>query len=62
MRNISCMLTVRQIENRTKGVTRRNGWKHLRAGDLLCIIVKGQGLKRGERIRRLAIVRVMSHS
>lgn len=60
MLNISCMLTVRQIENRTKGVTRRCGWLKLKAGDLLRVIVKGQGLKRGERIKGLAFIRVMN--
>lgn len=58
MRNISFALTTEQIRNRSKTVTRRIGWKHLKAGALLCGVVKGMGLKPGEEVERLAIIRV----
>jgi hypothetical protein len=60
MRNISFMLTQEQIRCRTKTVTRRLGWRHLKPGDLLSGVEKGMGLKKGESIKRLAIIRVVS--
>jgi len=52
------MLTKPQILARTKTVTRRVGWKHLKVGDLLQGVEKGMGLKAGETIKRLAVIRV----
>jgi hypothetical protein len=60
MRNISFMLTVPQIRARTKTVTRRVGWADLKPGTLLQGVVKSQGLKRGEKVEKLAVVRVVS--
>jgi hypothetical protein len=60
MRNISFMLTVPQIRARTKTVTRRAGWADLKPGTLLQGVVKSQGLKRGEKVEKLAVVRVVS--
>ena len=58
MRNISFALTTEQFLNGTKTVTRRVGWEHLKTDDLLCAVRKGQGLKAGEKIDRLGIIRV----
>lgn len=58
MRNISFMLTTAQIQARTKTVTRRNGWKFLKVGDLLCAVEKSQGLGKGGKIKRLGTIRV----
>lgn len=60
MRNMSFMLTTDQIRNRTKTVTRRIGWTFLKPGDLIQAIEKGQGLKKGETVNRLAVLRVKS--
>lgn len=60
MRNISCQLTTQQVIERTKFVTRRLGWKNLKPGDLLQICEKCMGLKKGEKPRKLAKVRVVS--
>ncbi len=49
MRGISFMLTTRQVRDRTKRVTRRVGWKNLKAGDKLLACVKCMGLEKGER-------------
>ncbi|MEN0051222.1 MAG: hypothetical protein AAF806_29425 [Bacteroidota bacterium] len=49
MRRISFALTKRQVEEQTKTVTRRNGWKWLKVGSLLQPIEKGMGLKKGEK-------------
>ncbi|MDH0341980.1 hypothetical protein [Chromobacterium haemolyticum] len=59
MRNISFMLTKQQIRDRTKTVTRRLGWNKLRVGDLLSGVEKGMGLKAGEKVQRLATIRVI---
>lgn len=60
MRNMSFALTTEQIRNRTKTVTRRVGWAFLKPGDLVQAIEKGQGLKKGERVKRLCVLRVLS--
>lgn len=59
-RNISFSLTTEQIRNRTKTVTRRLGWKNLNRGEILNACVKCMGLKPGEKIIRLAKIRVTS--
>lgn len=59
MRNISFQLTTAQIRARSKTVTRRLGWKNLKRGDLLRGCVKCMGLKPGEKIEPLAVVRVV---
>lgn len=53
MRNMSFALTVPQIKAGTKDVTRRLGWLHLKPGDQLSPVLKGMGLKPGEKIVRL---------
>jgi hypothetical protein len=60
MRNISCSLTADQVLNRTKTVTRRKGWKFLKAGDRLQVVRKAMGLKKGEHPENLAVVEVVS--
>jgi hypothetical protein len=58
-RNMSFMLTPKQVVNRTKDVTRRLGWPNLEPGDLLYACEKCQGLKPGERLKGLAILGVL---
>lgn len=61
MRNISCALTTPQILAKTKDVTRRMGWLHLKPGDLIQPVKKCMGLKPGEKIEKLGPpVRVVS--
>ena len=60
MPNISFFKTREQIENKTKFVTRRNGWLNLVVGDILTAVYKSQGLKKGEKIEKLALIRVVS--
>lgn len=59
-RNISFSLTTPQIRARTKTVTRRFGWWFLKPGDVLCAVEKAMGLKKGETITRLGLIRVVS--
>jgi hypothetical protein len=60
MRNISFMLTKDQVRNRSKTVTRRMGWRNLKAGDVLGGVEKGMGLKAGEKVVRIATIRVLN--
>ena len=60
MRNISFAHTTQQIRDRTKRVTRRVGWRFLKPGDLLSAVVRSQGLRKGEKVQRLATIRVVS--
>lgn len=46
---MSFALTTDQIKNQTKTVTRRNGWKNLKPGDLIQPVVKCMGLQKGEK-------------
>jgi hypothetical protein len=57
---MSFMLTTEQIANRSKTVTRRMGWEFLKAGDMVQAVVKCQGLKKGEKIKPLCVLRVKS--
>lgn len=59
MRNISFMLTEHQVRDQQKTVTRRVGWPSLRRGMLLAGVRKGMGLRRGEKVLRLAVVRIV---
>jgi len=59
-RNMSFMLTKNQIRNKTKTVTRRNGWWFLKSGDILNACEKCQGLKKGEKIKKMCQIRVRS--
>ena len=59
-RNMSFFYTTPQIRARTKTVTRRLGWRFLKAGDHVMVVEKGQGLKKGEKVKRLGPVRIVS--
>ena len=60
MRNISFFLTTPQFLDGTKDVTRRLGWKSLKTGARLMAVKKGQGLKKGEKVKRLGEIEVLS--
>ena len=59
-RNMSFALTTEQFINRTKTVTRRFGWGFLKPGDVVCGVEKSMGLKKGEKIKRLGMIRIVS--
>jgi hypothetical protein len=58
-RNISFALTTPQFIARTKTVTRRMGWRTAVAGQELCGVKKGMGLRPGEKIERLGMIRLV---
>jgi hypothetical protein len=60
MRRMAFSHTTEQIVQRLKTVTRRTGWRALKAGDLVEAVTKARGLKKGERAETLGILRVVS--
>lgn len=60
MRSISFALTEPQFLDGSKTVTRRLGWKFLKAGDRLRAVRKAMGLKRGEHPVVLGTIEVVS--
>lgn len=58
-RLMSVSLTEQQVRARTKTVTRRDGWRMLKAGDHLTLCRKVMGRKRGEPLVRIAEVKVV---
>lgn len=60
MRNMNFSLTTDQIRQRSKTVTRRLGWSFLKPGDLVQACVKCMGLKAGEKIERLCVIRIVT--
>lgn len=59
-RNMSFMLTTEQVRNKTKTVTRRNGWWFLKPGEQLNAVEKCQGLKKGEKVKHIHPIVVVS--
>lgn len=59
-RNMSFAITTEQFKAGTKTVTRRFGWWFLKPGDVVRAVVKGMGLKPGEKIQPLGMIRILS--
>ena len=60
MRNMSFAKTTEQVRNQTKCVTRRWGWWFLERGVRIQAVEKGMGLKKGEKVKKLAVIEVVS--
>lgn len=60
MRNMSFAMTTEQIKNQTKTVTRRFGWWFLKPGDKLQAVEKSMGLQKGEKIKKLKVIEILS--
>jgi hypothetical protein len=58
VRNMSFSLTTKQFIDGSKTVTRRLGWWNLKPGDVVMAVEKGMGLKRGERVQRLGLIKI----
>ncbi len=59
-RNMSFAMTTEQARNKTKDVTRRFGWWFLKEGDVIQQVEKAMGLKKGEEIKKIHLIRVIS--
>lgn len=60
MRNMSFSLTTKQFIDGSKTVTRRLGWKFLKPGDRVMACEKCQGLKKGEKVKRLGEIEIIN--
>lgn len=58
-RNMSFAITTRQAYEKTKDVTRRLGWWFLEPGDLVQQVEKAMGLKKGEKVKKIHLTRVV---
>lgn len=59
-RNMSFAMTTPQFIDGTKDVTRRMGWWFLKPGDVVQGVEKAMGLRKGEKVKRLGPIRVVS--
>ena len=55
---MSFALTTEQFRDRTKTVTRRKGWRFLKPGDVVMGCKKCMGLKPGEKLERLGLIKI----
>ena len=60
MRNMSFWLTTDQMRQRVKTNTRRLGWWFLKPGDRIRAVVRGMGLKKGEKVQPICVIEVVS--
>ena len=60
MRNMSFAPTKEQMLDGSKTVTRRTGWKNLKAGDRVRAVEKSTGLKKGEKVKTLCVIEIVS--
>jgi hypothetical protein len=60
--SFSFPMTREAFLNGKKTVTRRLGWFSLEPGDVLMAVEKSQGLKKGEKVKRLGPIEVLSVS
>jgi hypothetical protein len=60
VKNISFSMSTEQVRRHEKTVTRRLGWKTLRPGTFLQAVEKAQGLKKGEHVKPICVIRVVS--
>ena len=61
-RNISFFHTKDQLRDKSKTVTRRNGWLFLKAGDTLNACEKCQGLGKGGKIKVITQITIVDVS
>lgn len=59
MRNMSFSMTTEQARSRQKTVTRRQAWWNLKPGTLIQQVEKGMGLKKGEKVKRIHVIRIL---
>ena len=59
-RLMSVAFTADAVRERRKTVTRRRGWRMLKAGQQIALCEKVMGRRRGEPLVRLALVEVVS--
>jgi len=58
---MSFFYTQQQVRDRTKDVTRRDGWADLKPGQLFWAVEKSQGLGKGGKIKRITLCRCVTN-
>ena len=59
-RNMSFAMTTDQMRAGTKDVTRRFGWLFIKPGDYVWAVEKAMGLQKGEKIKRICLIQIIS--
>ncbi len=59
-RNMSFMLTTDQVRGEIKHVTRRNGWDHVKPGEIVQAVEKCQGIPEGGHVTRICLIQILS--
>jgi hypothetical protein len=59
---MSFSMTTEAVRRREKTVTRRLGWWNLKPGTVLQAVEKAQGLKKGEHVKPICLIRVVKVS
>lgn len=59
-KNIAFSMTIRQMYEGTKTVTRRLGWSYLKPGDIICAVEKNRGLKKGNHVKKIGLIEIQS--
>jgi len=59
---MSFSITTPQFKARSKTVTRRLGWSFLQPGAVVQAVEKARGLKKGEKIKPLGLIRIVAVS
>ena len=59
-KNMSFSMTIRQMYEGTKTVTRRLRWGYLKPGDIVCAVERNRGLKKGTRIKKIGLIEIQS--
>lgn len=58
--NMAVSMTTKQCVDFLKTVTRRSGWWNVKPLQIIQLVEKGQGLKRGEKVKRIHCIQVLS--
>ena len=59
-KNMGFSMTIRQLYDGTKTVTRRLGWGYLKPGDIVCAVERNRGLKKGEGVKKIGLIEIQS--
>lgn len=59
-RNMAFSMTIRQMYDGTKTVTRRLGWGDLKPGDIVCAVERNRGLKKGTSVKKIGLIEIQS--
>ncbi len=58
--NMAFSMTIRQMCDGTKSVTRRLGFGYLKPGDIVCAVERNRGLKKGEGVKKIGLIEIQS--